>query len=761
MQFLLIILAAQASASVTADGDLLTLRGQGEERLAISVSRTAGLIDAPITVRVDDRSFSFGGFYLRFNGQESGFTVRSVRARVEGERVRVAEVLEHPQIAGPIPVDFTLWMTGTGQALRVKVAYPEGKLHLDRLGLHPHEGEALEPRRIFLGRMLVMNGPFQPFDVPHNYNLTRYWCFTMANGLTEVQASDRVPRGFACDPSRGRYDLYTYCDSPITYTFVFTGKGAQEAIARYRDTVDIPAPPGVGKLSGRVLIMANHPIRERYVDFLDEITGRGMRDFFWLNYWPTPGDRAFVEPYGALYGVYDMYTDIWPDGPRKAKGWSPDLVIFDRPDHMKAGYRGATRLRPEYYVRFAKTREQLTFGYELENGGFAPSSASRYSNLEIIRKEVRPNALYLDVHSSKTPSHYWDSHGNHHAAREYMKGEAELFAFAHRIIGNGPILSEGNGEAFAGLMDGGCFMDWPTPATLGVKCRDWEYYPFIDQVHRGRLLPVGFHDALMGPDPEQISLAMLFGRAQVINAYYGTPQSDPARRVQLYYLTSAYHWMLGLSRLERVEFDGDDIHAPVVTFSNGAKARVNRGRPDWLVDGYHLPPKGYLVTGPDGFLQSRGVVDGKTVERVHSRWYDYFACEQAHDFGPVVTNGALGARCLKDRVVLYELVKPGGEIRVRLDRLNPALAGRKVPRAWALLTRGRRLELKFPDLRQEGNLVRLRPVEMATCVGYELATPAAPSAAGSGSGASGRRADGRGRHTARRPGGPAPGSRPL
>lgn len=713
--------SAPGSVSATAHGDQLTLRRQGDETLSVSISPTAGLVGAPIRVRVDNRAISLGGFYARFNGEENGFTTRSVDARIVGDRIRVRQVLEHPRIAGPIPLEFVLWMCPDDSALRVTIAHPEGRLHLDRLGLQPHRGDRLDPRRIFMGRMLVMDGPFQPFDVKHNYNLTRYWCFTMANGLTELQASDRIPRGFACDPASGRYDLYTYCDSPITYTFVFTGRGAQEAIAQYRSSVRIPPPPGVSKLVGRVLVMANHPIRERYADFLDELTGRGMRDFFWLNYWPTPGDRALVERWGALYGVYDMYTDIWPDGPRKARGWSRDLVIFEAPGRMKVGYRGATRLRPEYYVRFAKTRVQGTFGYEVENGGFFPSAATRYSNLEIIRKEVRPNALYLDVHSSKTPSHYWDSSGRHHAAREYLQGEAALFAYAHRIIGGGPILSEGNGEAFAGLMDGGCFMDWPTPETLGVKCADWDYYPFIDQVHRGRLLPIGFHWPLMGPDPEEISLAMLFGRAHGLNAYWGTPQTDPGRRVQVYYLTSAFHRMLGLSRLERIDFDGGDIHAPVVTFANGAKAWVNRRRASWVVNGHQLPAKGYLVTGPDGFRQSRSVVDGKTVEQVHSRWYDYYASEQAHDFGPVVTSGALGARCLKDRVVLYELVKPAGEMSVRLSRLNPGLAGRKVSRVWALLTHGRRVELKFPDVRREGDLVRLRPVEMVTCVGYELA----------------------------------------
>jgi len=46
--------------------------------------------------------------------------------------------------------------------------------------------------------------------------------------------------------------------------------------------------------------------------------------------------------------------------------------------------------------------------------------------------------------------------------------------------------------------------------------------------------------------------------------------------------------------------------------------------------------------------------------------------------------------------------------------------GQKVVKLWALLNRGRKVEVKFPDIRQEGNAVRIRPVEMATAVGYEM-----------------------------------------
>ena len=130
---------------------------------------------------------------------------------------------------------------------------------------------------MFVTKMFVLEPPIDPFNLEYNYNSARYWCFTMANGLTEMMASDSVPRGFAFDASAGRYDMHTYCDPAIAYTFVFTAKGAQEAIAQYRSTLDIPPPPTLSQLPGRVTIMTGYPIRQRYEDFLDELTSRGAQ----------------------------------------------------------------------------------------------------------------------------------------------------------------------------------------------------------------------------------------------------------------------------------------------------------------------------------------------------------------------------------------------------------------------------------------------------------------------------------------------------
>ncbi|PYV11903.1 MAG: hypothetical protein DMG07_18165 [Acidobacteria bacterium] len=721
--------AASAAGTVTVeDGrDQVTLTWRGDETIQVGISKSRGLIGGPVSVRVDNRRLTFDGFYARFNGQESGFTVKSVKTAIDGVRLQVSEVLEHPQIPEPIPVDFTLWMEANDKALRVKVAYPEGKLHLDQLGLGNHHGAGIEPERIFLTKMLVMNGPFEPFDLKYNYNGTRYWCFRMANGISELQGCDRGPRGFACDPKSGRYDFYSYCDSPITYTLVFTGKGEQEAIGQFRSTLHITAPATMAKLIGRNVVMTNNPIKERYEDFLDEITSRGMRDFLWVAYWPHPGDRALVEPYGALYGVYDMYTDLFIEGPRRSKTWLPEWAMYTEPGKMYRGYHNSLRIRPDKYLDLATTRVHMTFGHELGGGNFTASSATRYSNLAIIKKEIKPTFMYLDVHVSKGPIHYWDNLGRHHPARDYLEGERRFFEWTRHYLGDIPLLSEATGEAYAGIMDGGAFEPWPTPAKLGIKCRDWDYYPFIDQVHREHLVACGVHWPLTEPEPNEMSQAILFGRAQGLSAYRGVPQDNPGRRVRIYYLTSAFNKMLGLAKLERIDFADDDIHRAAVTYANGARAWINRGDKEWDVRGYRLPKYGYLVEGPGdsplidipkGFQQYRALEDGKVVEVVRSRDYQYWASETSRDFGPVTLSGAGAARVVSaDRVVLYELEKPGIS-QVRLSRLSSSLAGRKVARAWARLTRGRLLELKFPNVKQDGDVVSFYPMEMATCVGF-------------------------------------------
>jgi hypothetical protein len=415
---------------------------------------------------------------------------------------------------------------------------------------------------------------------------------------------------------------------------------------------------------------------------------------------------------------------------------------------MERGYWNATRNVPTMYLELALTRKQAMFGGKSGDSKgrriWVNTEATQVANLADHKRVCRPTALYLDVHGSRTPRHYFDSAGRHHSMAEHQRWEAKLFRFARRYLGNVPIWSEGGNEAWVGLMDGGMFIEWDAPERLGIRCADWEQYPLLDQVHRERLLTMGPAVPRITAEPEAVNAAILAGRPQFITVYYGQDQSNVSSRLQLYYLTSAFHGMLGLSRLERVEFVGGDLHRQHHRYSNGAQVWANRGKREWRVNGRVLPQWGYLVEGP-GFVQCRERVGEAVVEVVRSPEYDYFSADKQFDFGAVILGGgALAIRHDKPaqqplgKLTLYEVVKPGhlgvyqgvtyhsvSGFTVRLGEMPGTRRGQRAVRAWVLLTRGRRLELKLPDLYQEGDLVRVRGAEMANTLGYqvELASP--------------------------------------
>ncbi|MBI4558975.1 MAG: hypothetical protein HY706_15440 [Candidatus Hydrogenedentes bacterium] len=724
--------AAAGTVYATERGDELVLTWTGDETIEVLVSKSGGLYRAPVRVMVNGQTLRFNGFYVHMNKREDGFRVVSTEAGLRDGRIHVAHVLKHPKLKKPTQLDFQLWMEPQDRGLRIEADVRGDSQHLDRLGLGDQSGTGLAAERMFFGRMYVLDKP-QAFEHEHNYNTCKFWCWTMANGLTELQATGGPAKGFRYNPELGRYDLYTYCESPIKYIFWFTTKGPNTAVDEYRRTIDIPAPPTLSQLVGRVGVMTAYPIGERYEDFLEEWAGRGARNFVWLSYFPTPGDRQKVEPFGALYATYDIYLDNFAEGPRKAADWSPKRVQYRDNGKMVRGYWNSTWLLPELYVQAATTRVMGVFGREFSNDDdkqdFVSSPATRYSNLAITRAEVGPNAMYLDVHASKTPHHYFDWKGGHHGAWEHMRGEKALFDFVRDYLGNVPIWSEGGGEDYAGLMDGGWFMDYRPPEELGIHAAKWQYFPFIDWVHRERLLNMSIYYPPDHYDTNMVNLAVLFGRPQAVSVYAGTPQEDVSGRLKVYYMTQGFHQMLGLSRMERIDFQDDDINRCIVTYSNGAKVWSNRSGEEWAVEGYRLPPEGYLIKGPDSFLEYRAMKDDVIVDVVHCPGYDYYSAPKSVDFGPIICNGAVAVVSESpERVIFYEIQKPGG-ITFRLGEVCGTQAGQHALRAWAVLTRDRRVEITFPAFRQPpdpkdrkelGDTVSFSSVEMRNTLRYEV-----------------------------------------
>ena len=187
--------------------------------------------------------------------------------------------------------------------------------------------------------------------------------------------------------------------------------------------------------------------------------------------------------------------------------------------------------------------------------------------------------------------------------------------------------------------------------------------------------------------------------------------------------------MLALSRMDRIDFQDNDVNRCVVSYSNGARAWINRGSEDWSVEEFRLPPMGYLIRGPNEFLEYRAIRKGEIADRVHCEEYNYFSCPKQMDFGPIVTDGAVAVmREGNARLLVHEILKPSG-IALKLGELPGTARGQKASKAFAVLSTGNRLELTFPDLRQPwdpsdhnklGNQVQLRPVEMRNALRYEI-----------------------------------------
>ncbi|PYI80530.1 MAG: hypothetical protein DME26_21460, partial [Verrucomicrobia bacterium] len=189
-----------ARVTATAKDDDLTLNWERDEKIQVAVSKSRGLFNTPVRITVNGQALTLGSFYVHINNQTNDFTVETTEAAIKADRIEVIQSLRHPKLASPTRIQFTLRMEPQDCGLRVQVSVEGKDQHLDRLGLGEHTGAGLAAERMFFGRMYVLDKP-EAFEVPHNYNTCRFWCWTMSNGLTELQATSGPAKGFRFDPA--------------------------------------------------------------------------------------------------------------------------------------------------------------------------------------------------------------------------------------------------------------------------------------------------------------------------------------------------------------------------------------------------------------------------------------------------------------------------------------------------------------------------------------------------------------------------------
>lgn len=672
------------------DGNEAVFTWPGDPQVEVRVDVQRGVIDAPVRVRCGGAAFGFGGFWLNLGGHgPEGWRVDGVSHSEQGDEVVLRHRLSHAGLSQPVEVTVGVSTASEPGAIRFRIETAETGLHLDGVGVRDHSGDGVRARRVFLGKQFVIDAPIEPFDTSwsrtnFSSSLTRFWAVQMENGATEAQAIDVPQQSFVFDGDAGRYDLRTYCASPITYTLIFAAE-AQEALARLRRAV-APAPRRTTRqIAGTPAVMTWHPAPEYLRGLVEEFRCRGVRDVFWFAYSPTEGAAEYLErEVGALYTPYDCYVcyfDAVSDGGKRAcKQWRAEDCEYRQDGSLRRGYHQCTHLLPERYVEYATMREMMIYCTGDRDEIVLPTASSHISNLKQLKELCRPKAVYMDVHSSTRPQHYFDHEGRHHSVREFIEHTTRLFDFARDYLGDAVIFSESGGEWLVGPMDGGCFHDelHSDLEKCQIKAADWEVYPFLEQVHREHHLSIGFDRKEVEPGWQDagseyrrhLSHLALTGRPALLTCYRGSDLTKLDDRTFDYYLTSGLSRALGLSPIERVVFDGGDIHRQIVHYGNGMVVRVNRGQEVWDAEGYRLPRYGFLATGPEFFQVHDVTEEGAPVDVVTCPEYRFYACPKHHDFGPLALTGAVAVREQgPGEVVLHEAAKLHGVVEADLPRL--------------------------------------------------------------------------------------------
>src|SRR5262245_20851204 len=107
--------------SVRTRGDEAVLSWTGDEHIEVSIAKNSGLLHSPVEIKVDQRSVSFEGFYVEFNGEKDGYRATSTKTELDKNSVHVQQVLEHPRLLSPIRIGFTISMSPEDKAIRFLV----------------------------------------------------------------------------------------------------------------------------------------------------------------------------------------------------------------------------------------------------------------------------------------------------------------------------------------------------------------------------------------------------------------------------------------------------------------------------------------------------------------------------------------------------------------------------------------------------------------------------------------------------------------
>jgi len=602
-----------------------------------------GLLDAVVGFRRGDKRLYFRGFEVRAMGgriddarspillkdivEESGKGFYQVRHRFEGPTGAL-------ELIGRLAIEDRV-LRASFRLANAPSPRPWSAVYLQGTAAGSWSAAV---GQVYAGHGNVIREP-KAFRLPFDGHrlATSFVGFDFVGGVSLVQAVDVPPDHLEVQPSRQHYSLHAPHDCTLTFipcANVFDG------VKLFRETNGLHASGGVEKLAGRFVFDLWGGRYDTSHESLQQAFRYGLTDaaVIWHNWQRWGYDYRLPDIYpanpqfgshdelrrvidtckraGVLFALHDNYIDFYPD----AEGFSYEKRIAFKQDGTPVkAWINEGRKAQSYRYRADQITPLLR------------------RNLWLIHNGLAPDAYFIDVWSSICPYDYWTADGTFADRVTTRNTWGQHFAWIRNLQGNNaPQISESGHDQLIGQLDGaqtnhlragnpvhGSPHSW---CVWNVPCADAERIPWFDAAHHDRFIlhGAGYQGRYEGGlDPrlhgiysdDYIATEVLTGHPAMVPRPFGR---DVVRK---YWLLHDLMRALALRRIDRVQFDGDDLHRQHVTWSGGGDVWVNRGETDWEVAGEVLPQYGFLarVRTPQGPVEaSISRRDGIIVERSQS-----------------------------------------------------------------------------------------------------------------------------------------------
>lgn len=337
--------------------------------------------------------------------------------------------------------------------------------------------------------------------------------------------------------------------------------------------------------------------------------------------------RRTIKGLGYKFGVYGEVRDWFPLN----EFWDPNCVALDPNGDLVDGWYGNFRTKPNYLP--ALTRHVG----------------------EQVHKHYPPDAVYMDTHScvGATACDFEAGVPGAGKARDqaYFNGQCML----ETRKWYGAVISEGAARAmYPGLVD----IDYASvfqrrsahetpllvdfdllkihPLNLGTMMG---YAPSVF-FREGRGAALLNADLRSGPPPQEfyqyVSASLAYGHMLMIGYGYQPPL---ARTIQLYALMQGVQREYLLDTASEIRYHDGQAFLPAVEalaadslqlgrlrvrYARGLTVYVNyNAKENWRVEGYELPPYGWLIVRNPDVLAYSALIDGARVDYVRCPEYIY------------------------------------------------------------------------------------------------------------------------------------------